>query len=163
MKFVSLKLSRKSLKHYCPLSLLSCIRQLQLNRLHGITSQKMIFFITTAVKTSNPTLLSFTFIGVTVTACQEGGLFICLRKYLPIQFQHALMYSVWNVCSDCLDLYILFDKSPIWCQVPLQCLFLKYEYKPQSLTLKTEVLCVHYKDRPRNNHCLFWELYKTHE
>jgi hypothetical protein len=31
-----------------PCSLLSC------NRLHGITSQKMILFITTAVKTSNP-------------------------------------------------------------------------------------------------------------
>jgi hypothetical protein len=30
-------------------------RRLQLNRLHGVTSQKMILFITTAVKTSNPT------------------------------------------------------------------------------------------------------------
>jgi hypothetical protein len=28
---------------------------MQLNRLHGVTSQKMILFITTAVKTSNPT------------------------------------------------------------------------------------------------------------
>jgi hypothetical protein len=28
-------------------------------RLHGVTSQKMILFITTAVKTSNPTLLFF--------------------------------------------------------------------------------------------------------
>jgi hypothetical protein len=27
---------------------------LHLNRLHGVTSQKMILFITTAVKTSNP-------------------------------------------------------------------------------------------------------------
>jgi hypothetical protein len=32
-------------------------RRLQLNRLHGVTSQKMILFITTAVKTSNPTEL----------------------------------------------------------------------------------------------------------
>jgi hypothetical protein len=30
-------------------------RRLTLNRLHGVTSQKMILFITTAVKTSNPT------------------------------------------------------------------------------------------------------------
>jgi hypothetical protein len=30
-------------------------RRLQLRRLHGVTSQKMILFITTAVKTSNPT------------------------------------------------------------------------------------------------------------
>jgi hypothetical protein len=30
-------------------------RRLQLNRLHGVTSQKMLLFITTAVKTSNPT------------------------------------------------------------------------------------------------------------
>jgi hypothetical protein len=30
-------------------------RRLQLNRLHGVISQKMILFITTAVKTSNPT------------------------------------------------------------------------------------------------------------
>jgi hypothetical protein len=30
-------------------------RRLHLNRLHGVTSQKMILFITTAVKTSNPT------------------------------------------------------------------------------------------------------------
>jgi hypothetical protein len=30
-------------------------RQLQLNRLHGVTSQKVILFITTAVKTSNLT------------------------------------------------------------------------------------------------------------
>jgi hypothetical protein len=30
-------------------------RQLHLNRLHGVTSQKMILFTTTAVKTSNPT------------------------------------------------------------------------------------------------------------
>jgi hypothetical protein len=29
--------------------------QLTLNGVHGITSQKMILFITTAVKTSNPT------------------------------------------------------------------------------------------------------------
>jgi hypothetical protein len=29
----------------------------QLNRLHGVTSQKMILFITTAVKTSNSTIL----------------------------------------------------------------------------------------------------------
>jgi hypothetical protein len=28
---------------------------LQLNRLHGVISQKIILFITTAVKTSNPT------------------------------------------------------------------------------------------------------------
>jgi hypothetical protein len=33
-------------------------RRLQLNRLHGVISQKMILFITTAVKTSNPTILS---------------------------------------------------------------------------------------------------------
>jgi hypothetical protein len=30
-------------------------RRLQLNRLHGVISQKMVLFITTAVKTSNPT------------------------------------------------------------------------------------------------------------
>jgi hypothetical protein len=30
-------------------------RRLHLNTLHGVTSQKMILFITTAVKTSNPT------------------------------------------------------------------------------------------------------------
>jgi hypothetical protein len=30
-------------------------RRLQLNRLHDVTSQKTILFITTAVKTSNPT------------------------------------------------------------------------------------------------------------
>jgi hypothetical protein len=30
--------------------------QLQLNRLHGVTSQKMILSITIAVETSNPTL-----------------------------------------------------------------------------------------------------------
>jgi hypothetical protein len=30
-------------------------RRLHLNRLHAVTSQKMILFITTAVKTSNPT------------------------------------------------------------------------------------------------------------
>jgi hypothetical protein len=29
----------------------------QLNRLHSVTSQKMILFITTAVKTSNPTFI----------------------------------------------------------------------------------------------------------
>jgi hypothetical protein len=32
-------------------------RRLQLNRLHGVISQKMILFITTAVKTPNPTTL----------------------------------------------------------------------------------------------------------
>jgi hypothetical protein len=33
-------------------------RRLHLNRLHGVTSQKMILFITPAVKTSNPTYYS---------------------------------------------------------------------------------------------------------
>jgi hypothetical protein len=33
-------------------------RRLKLNGLHGVISQKMILFITTAVKTSNPTILS---------------------------------------------------------------------------------------------------------
>jgi hypothetical protein len=33
-------------------------RRLKLNRLHGVISQKMILFITTTVKTSNPTYLS---------------------------------------------------------------------------------------------------------
>jgi hypothetical protein len=37
-------------------------RRLQLNRIHGVTSQKMILFITTAMKTSNPT---FSFLSVT--------------------------------------------------------------------------------------------------
>jgi hypothetical protein len=31
----------------------------QLNRLHGVISQKIILFITTAVKTSNPTFYCF--------------------------------------------------------------------------------------------------------
>jgi hypothetical protein len=31
------------------------LRRLKLNGLHGVISQKMILFITTAVKTSNPT------------------------------------------------------------------------------------------------------------
>jgi hypothetical protein len=33
-------------------------RRVQLNGLHGVISEKMILFITTAVKTSNPTRLS---------------------------------------------------------------------------------------------------------
>jgi hypothetical protein len=36
-------------------------RRLHLNRLHGVTSEKMILFITTAVKTSNPTKLSISY------------------------------------------------------------------------------------------------------
>jgi hypothetical protein len=35
-------------------------RQLTLNRLHGVICQKMIFFITTTVKTSIPTLFNYT-------------------------------------------------------------------------------------------------------
>jgi hypothetical protein len=38
-------------------------RQLHLNRLHGVTSQKMILFITTAVKTSNHTMGQYLEIG----------------------------------------------------------------------------------------------------
>jgi hypothetical protein len=34
-------------------------RRLTLNGLHGVISQKLIFFITTAVKTSNPTYLKY--------------------------------------------------------------------------------------------------------
>jgi hypothetical protein len=45
-------------------------RRLHLNRLHGVTSQKMILFITTAVKTSNPTY-SVTLLHLTIcTLCR---------------------------------------------------------------------------------------------
>jgi hypothetical protein len=41
-------------------------RRLKPNRLHGIISQKMILFITTAVKTSNPTIIKHVYQNVTL-------------------------------------------------------------------------------------------------
>jgi hypothetical protein len=43
-------------------------RRVQLNGLHGIISQKTILFITTAVKTSNPTSSLFPVHGVLLNA-----------------------------------------------------------------------------------------------
>jgi hypothetical protein len=47
--FLKLFLGPRRWRRYVPPKL-----QLQLNRLHGVTSQKVILLITTAVKTSNP-------------------------------------------------------------------------------------------------------------
>jgi hypothetical protein len=44
-------------------------RRLQLNGLHGVTSQMMILFITTAVKTSNLTILNLVQLGSMTSDC----------------------------------------------------------------------------------------------
>jgi hypothetical protein len=93
--------------------------------------------------------------------CQEGGLFICIKKYVIIDFQHALMYSVCNIlvivwiCVDCL--------ANLPYNVRYLCSVHFYSINHTLLTLKPEILRVHYNDWPENNHCLFWEPYKTHE
>jgi hypothetical protein len=61
-------------------------RRLQFNRLHGVTSQKMILFITTAVKTSN---LASSIHVYLLLFCMDFSFFPCVLHVPPI------LSSIW--------------------------------------------------------------------
>jgi hypothetical protein len=67
-------------------------RRLTLNGLHGVISQKIILFITTAVKTSNPTCLSL-FANIS-SASSNRGFYACIV---------ILAFSYNGICEYCFS------------------------------------------------------------
>jgi hypothetical protein len=71
--------------------------RLQLNRLHGVTSQKMILFITTVVKTSNPTFL-----------CSDSPWFPYFSLSIEAQFE------TWRLCLEHFRFRPCLVSLPTW-------------------------------------------------
>jgi hypothetical protein len=75
-------------------------RRVQLNVLHGVISQKMILFITTAVKTSNPTYCN---VGSWICpTCIVVGHDICdvLRQWFSTFFARGPLLSFIHICGS---------------------------------------------------------------
>jgi hypothetical protein len=103
---------------------------LQLNGLHGVTSQKRIIFITTAVKTSNPTRHSVFTVRYELNFAQSENkyympILICAVFYtiskglvnslwrnipstLPTVLQFVYIRFIANVCKLMCSFFILF-------------------------------------------------------
>jgi hypothetical protein len=82
-------------------------RPLTLNGLHGVISQKMILFITTAVKTSNPTLAPLTLLCGSYSA---PNIII-----IAIQYEKGGLHYHHNcVCVFSFSVHIIKTVTPEW-------------------------------------------------
>jgi hypothetical protein len=78
-------------------------RRLQLNRLHGVTSQKMILFITDAVKTSNPKYIQWFHISYAICKLK----WILVKGTILICYILCLLQGYWYLCQILIQFHIL--------------------------------------------------------
>jgi hypothetical protein len=125
-------------RRYIPLK-----RQLTLNGLHGIISQKMVLFITTAVRTSDPT--EFVCICIIMFSLQEMREINTYREghvHLP-----ACRFQQWNYSMELNEMWFLMSTPSLhkyfivsdWLNIhPLLHKKLKsdYQFSKKRLTIK---------------------------
>jgi hypothetical protein len=83
-------------------------RRLTLNGLHGVVSQKMVLFITTAVKTSSPNLFYYSvfFHPLTILTSISALIFVNrLFKISPLQLFAPSQFCMWSHSN--------FDATPV--------------------------------------------------